>query len=226
MRPAITLLAGLLAALGTYTPLAGESLSVKENAGRYYAHANLSSGNSIGADFLGRYLPVSGSTIYSDEYIFVEVAFFGPAKQADFKHSQITLRINGTTFTPQTPGLVTLQGNFPEMIARPQVVLDGGVGQGQIEIGGTERKPRFPGDDPAHTPSRVPQTQTDPSNGQVVRAPVDPNRAVQEAELPEGSHSLPIAGYLYFAYEGKLKKVKHAELEYKGPLGSATLTLR
>jgi hypothetical protein len=71
----------------------------------------------------------------------------------------------------------------------------------------------------------VPQVPVDPSNGQVKKTQT-PEDAVRTAELPQGIHALPIGGYLFFAYEGKLKKIKHAELHYKGPLGEATLKLR
>jgi hypothetical protein len=202
-------------------------ISLKEGATKYYAHGNLDRGISIGADFLGRYLPVPGMTIYSDEYIFVEVALFGPAgARAELKNSEFTLRINGTTLTPQSPGLVTLQNNFPEMQARPQVIAGAEAGSGQIEIGGRDRKPRFPGDDSAHTPGTIPQAPTDPAGGNVPQKPRDPEELVRASELPMGSHALPEAGYLFFYFEGKLKKIKHSDLEYKGALGSVTLTLR
>ena len=204
-----------------------QGTQAKQSASQYYAHGELDKGNSLGADFLGKFLPIRGSTIYSDEYVFVEVALFGPVhSKADIQSNQFSLKVNGHTLLPQPPGMVTLDGNFPEMVARPQVVLDGGAGSGEIEIGGRERKPRFPGDDTAHTPNSVPQIPADASDGQVPPKPQDTTSAVNASVLPEGKHSLPISGYLLFAFEGKLKKIKHAELEYKGPLGNATLTLR
>jgi hypothetical protein len=167
-------------------------------------------------------------TIYSDEYIFIEVAFFGAAgSRAEFNNDQFTLRVNGNTLMPQAPGLVTLNNNFPVMESKPQIVFDGGDGNGQVEIGGSQRKPRFPGDDPAHTPNPpVTQAPADISGGQVPRKQQNPDELVRAAELPSGPHALPAAGYLFFHFEGKLKKIKRAELEYKGPLGTATLTLR
>jgi hypothetical protein len=179
----------------------------------------------VGADFLGRYLPVGGMTVYSDEFIFVEVAIFGKTgKQVELKNDQFSLRVNGTALAPQAPGVVTTFNNFPEMVSRPEVVF--GDGSGQIEIGGSGRKPRFPGDDPAHTPTPLPRAPADPAGGQVQRKAPNPDELVRAAELPTGSRSLPVAGYLFFHYEGKLKKIKRAELDYKGALGNATLTLR
>jgi len=219
------LASGAIFLLASLSP--GQGTRVKANAGQYFAHAALDKGYSIGADFLGKYLPVPGATVYSDEYIFVEVALFGePGRKVDIQTGQFVLKINGRDLTPQPPGMVTLYDNFPEMVARPKIVLDGGTGNGEIQVGGTEAKHRFPGDDPAHTPQGIPQASTDPSQGQVSKSGKTPDEIVKASELPEGSHALPSAGYLFFVYEGKLKKIKHAELEYNGPLGSASLSLR
>jgi hypothetical protein len=215
-------LAGILFAEGSF----GRDIPLKEGSSQYLAHADLEQHVSVGADFLGRYLPIPGNTVYSDEYLFVEVAFFGTkGTSTEFKPDQFWLVINGASLTPQPPGMVTLWNGALEMSPRPQVV-GGSAGGGTVEIGGPSRTPRFPGDDPAHTSKNpVPQVPVDPSNGQVKRTQT-PEEAVRSAELPQGTHALPIGGYLFFAYEGKLKKIKHAELHYKGPLGEATLKLR
>jgi hypothetical protein len=207
----------VIAAVLSVQAVFGREIPLKEGSSQYLAHADLAQHVSVGADFLGRYLPVAGTTIYSDEYLFVEVAFFGArGTSTEFKPAQFSLTINGTTLTPQPPGMVTLWNGALEMNPRPQVVAGGGPGNGgSIEIG-----------DPAHTPTNpVPQVPVDPSGGQVKKTQT-PDEAVRAAELPQGTHVFPLGGYLFFAFEGKLKKIKHAELHYKGPLGEATLTLR
>lgn len=206
--------------------LFSREIPLKEGSAQYLAHADVEKHATIGADFLGRYLPIPGTTVYSDEYLFVEVAFFGAKGiTVEFKPDQFWLVVNGATLTAQPPGVVTLWNGALEMSPRPQVV-GGTVNGGTIEVGGSPRTPRFPGDDPAHTPrDPVPQVPVDPSNGQVKKTQT-PEEAVRSAVLPQGTHALPIGGYLFFAYEGKLKKIKHAELHYKGPLGEATLKLR
>ena len=207
--------------------LMGQGTQTKESAAQYYAHADLQQGASIGADFLGKYLPIPGNAVYSDEYVFIEVALFAPhGRHIEVKDEQFKLRVNGTNLNVQTPGMVTLTNGFPEMSTRPQVVLDGGAGDRTVEVGGPERKPRFPGDDPQHTAGRpLPRTSTDGQQEQPrpVQTPAD---AVNSSVLQEGEHAMPVSGYLCFGFEGKLKKIKHAELIYNGPLGSATLKLR
>lgn len=216
----------IVAAALSVQVLLGWEIPLKEGPSQYLAQADLAQHVSMGADFLGRYLPVAGTTIYSDEYLFVEVAFFGAkGTRTELKPGQFSLVVNGTTLVPQPPGMVTLWNGALEMSPRPQVVA-GAPGSGSIEIGDPTRKPRFPGDDPAHTPENpVPQVPVDPSRGQVKKTQT-PEEAVRAAELPQGTQALPIGGYLFFAFEGKLKKIKHAELHYKGPLGDATLKLR
>jgi hypothetical protein len=204
-----------------------QGTQTKESAAQYYAHAGLQQGASIGADFLGKYLPIPGNAVYSDDYVFVEVALFAPhGRRIEVKDEHFKLRVNGTSLNVQVPGMVTLTNGFPEMSTRPEVVLDAGAGDRNIEVGGPERKPRFPGDDPQYTAGRpLPRTSTDGKQEQPrpVQTPVD---AVNSSVLQEGEHALPASGYLCLGFEGKLKKIKHAELIYNGPLGSATLKLR
>jgi hypothetical protein len=48
---------------------------------------------------------------------------------------------------------------------------------------------------------------------------------VNNASLPEGEHSLPRAGLIYFPYKGKTKNIRSLDLLYDGPMGKATLKL-
>ena len=48
---------------------------------------------------------------------------------------------------------------------------------------------------------------------------------VRNASLPEGEHTLPRSGLLYFYYRGKTKNIHSVDLFYNGPLGKATLKL-
>lgn len=210
---------------------AAQGTKVRAGASSYFGSAKLNAGAAMGADLIGRYIPTDAATIYSDEYIAVEVGVFAPqGTRVNLKDEQFQLVVNGHALTPQPPGVVTLVGNFPEMTARPQIVLDGSADGRTVEVGGAERKPRFPNDDPAHTPAapRVPPVSTDPSGGEVKprSAPKSLDDVVQAATLPEGDVATPVSGYLFFAYEGNIKKIKHAELTYSGPLGSASLKLR
>lgn len=215
MKPVRATLLAIAAVLSTGTVLSRE-IPLKAGPSEYLAHAELNSNFSIAADFLGKYLPVGGTTIYSDEYLFVEVAFFGArGAQAEIKPDQFSLSINGTLLTPKPPGAVTEWNGALEMNPRPQVVSSSSE-SGTFEIGKASRVPAAP----------VPQDSNGPVDSQGKKKSLTPDEAVKASELPQGVHALPAAGYLFFAFEGKLKKIKHAELLYKGPLGEATLKLR
>ena len=223
-----------LALLGTAMTLCGSGLlaqgtKVRENTTRYLSHADLNNGASLGVDFLGHYIPTGQGAIETNDYIAVEVALFAPGHPRIAIHAdQFQIRVNGHLLLPQAAGLILLDRSFPEMSTRPRVEIEGGAGDADVKVGGIPRQQRFPGDDPDHTPNtrRVPQVPVDISGGQVKKAPETPEEQIRTTALPEGEHVLPLSGYLYFQFEGKLKKIKKLELEYKGPLGQAVISLR
>jgi hypothetical protein len=206
-----------------------QGTQTKQNASQYYAHADLHDGTSIGADFLGKYMPIQGTTIYSDEYVFVEVALMAPAgHRVQVKDGDFKLKINGTELAVQPPGAVTSTQGFLEMVPRPELVLDGHPADGTLEIGGRNREPgpsKHPEQADGSAPPADQASGVDGRQGEA-EPTKDPSAAVKSAVLHPGEYSLPVSGYLCFSFEGKVKKIKHAELVYSGPLGSATLKLK
>ncbi len=205
----------LLSAQGTKT----------RDLAQYAAQVQLSS-VSIGADFWGHYIPVEGGTLQADSYLVVEVALLAPpSEKVEINSGQFVLKVNGERLLPQSPGLITIGSVVPEMRERkPRLTTDTGIGPVLISTGRDPVQPRFPGDtNPANTPL-PPRSEGD--DGQLQTPPVDLPKAVRDAALPEGVHATPISGYLYYLYRGKLKQIKHAEVQYAGPAGTVTLTLR
>jgi hypothetical protein len=49
---------------------------------------------------------------------------------------------------------------------------------------------------------------------------------VQNAALPEGDRTLPVAGLIFFKYGGMPKGIHSVELLYSGAAGKATITLQ
>jgi hypothetical protein len=208
--------AGLLHAQGTKT---------RDDASKYSAHGQINS-VSMGAALWGHYVPVDGVSFKTDEYLVVEVALFAPpSMKLDIDASQFVLTVNGQRLLPLAPGLATLRYVIPDMREpRPHLDSDAGVGPVTISTGRDPVQPKFPGDsNPANIPL-PPRTQS--SDDPLQRKPVDPVQAISNAALPEGRHGTPISGYLFYAYTGKLKRVKHVELEYNSRMGAATLSLR
>ena len=198
----------------------------REDAFKYAGRARLGP-VALGADFWGHFIPLQeGETLRADSYLVVEIAVFAPATtKVDISSGQFTLKVNGQRILPDSPGLVTVAYMDPDMRERgPHIVADAQMGSGDISVGRDPTQPEFPGDS---NPADIPPPRQHPSNDEGLQpAPVDPIKAVNEDALPEGNHATPISGYLFYPWRGKLKRIKHAEIEYTGPLGTAILTLR
>lgn len=83
-----------------------------------------------------------------------------------------------------------------------------------VIIGGPPGNPRFPGDNRA--PSRLPEpVEQPPSPRQETGLGADPPELVTAFALAASESNKPFAGYIFFGYDGKLKK-----------LGGLTLSLR
>jgi hypothetical protein len=205
--------------------LQAQGTKTRDDPGKYSAHAQIGS-LGLGADLWGHFTPLDGVTLKTDSYLVVEVALFAPANtKVAIDAGQFVLKVNGQRLLPQSPGLVTLGNVVPDMRERgPRLETDAGVGPVLISTGRDPVQPKFPGDsNPADIPL-PPRSQT--SDDGLQKDPVDPVKAVSNAALPEGSHATPISGYLFYPYMGKLKRVKHAEIEYTSAMGTASLSLR
>lgn len=216
----------LLAVIST-APLVGQGTKVRESAALYPAHTQI--GNiAVGADLIGHYVPLPHTTLYSNSYLVVEVALFAaPNDKVNIANGQFVLKINGHRLMPQSPGLITLDFAVPEMRERPpHIEAGGGLGGTTVGTGADPTAPKFPGDpNPQDYPRIPPRPREVPSGGEEVDDP-SPAHGILQVALPEGEHATSIGGYLFYAFSGKLKRIKHAELEYSSPQGSATLALR
>lgn len=204
--------------------LSAQGTKTRDDAAKYSAHAQVGPVN-IGADLWGHSIPIEGGFLRADNYLVVEVALFAPPNtKVAIDTGQFVLRVNGQRILPDSPGLVTIGNVDADFRERgPRLEADAQTGPLIVSTGRDPVQPKFPGDsNPADIP---PPRRTQPSEG-LQKEPVDPVKAVNEAALPEGSHATPIGGYLFYAWTGKLKRVKHVEIEYVSGLGTATLSLR
>jgi hypothetical protein len=222
-----------LSLLAAAAVLAAQGTKPRDFPTQYTAHVKLASSASgssiwVGADFHGHFVNTGSANYETPRYLVVEVALFGPTgKKVDVDPAQFLLTVNGSTLTPQPPNLVSLTLKNPAFQERPRLEAEGGVGGVTASTGQPPVSPRFPGDsDPTDNPVRLPRVDTDASRGSVQDEPVDPAEAIQRVGLDPGQHTTPIAGLLFYAWEGKLKKIKSIKLEYSGPQGKATLDLQ
>jgi hypothetical protein len=180
------------------------------SAAEYQTHAQAGT-VTVAAEFTGHAVGTPQGSLTNDDYVVVEVAFFGPeGARAKLAIDDFSLRINGkkTTMPGQPYGMVLSSLKDPEW--EPPVKQEkkssmstdsGGGGQGQ-------------GSDPPPAPK-----MTFPERRAM-------EQKVQKATLPEGERALPVAGLIFFQYGGRTKGMKSLELIYSGPAGKATLTLQ
>jgi hypothetical protein len=189
-------------------PEAPQGLPPRASAGDYQSQAKV--GNyTIGADFTGHAVPTRMAPLSSEDYVAVELAFYGPADaKLKLSFEEFQIRINGkkTTIPSQQFGMVMKSLSDPEWI--PETPAEGPKSKGGLSTGGGQAG------DPKPLPPKMPF----------------PLRRAMElkakgAALPEGERALPVAGLVFFPYRGKDSGIQNVELIYKGAAGEATITL-
>jgi hypothetical protein len=154
-----------------------------------------------GAEYLVSSFSARGQSFTVDDYLIVEVGVF-PQGEANIDLRRFTLRINGKNLLlTQTPGMVAASVKYPDWSSKPVVT----AAAGPVILGRPPAVERFPGD--RREQRRIP--------GQTVetREPeVDYVTLINHAALPEGKRSKPVAGFLYFPFDKKLKTIRTVEL--------------
>ena len=181
----------------------------------------------VGAEFHAHTLPVGEGTgkspLFAGEYLVIEIAIFpAPYVKMAVDSSHFSLRLNGKkAVTAQPAGMVVrsmkaTRTNMPALVIRR--------GPGEVTVGGPQRQPRFPGDQGGQ-PQKNPVPEEEHPG--VEKAPEPkPEELVPARELRSEVIDRPVAGYLYFPYEGKLKALKSIELVYEGPAGQGKVALQ
>jgi hypothetical protein len=217
LKTAVWITALCLCAQGQNAP--GKDAPVNESKGmpprvtpaEYQTHAQAGT-VTVAAEFTGHAVGTPQGTLTNDDYVVVEVGFFGPAgARAKLAIDDFSLRINGkkTALPGQPYGVVLSSLKDPEweppvkLEKKSSMSTDGGGGGGQGQ-----------GQDPPPVPK-----MTFPERRAM-------EQKVQKATLPEGDRALPVAGLIFFQYGGRTKGIKSLELIYAGPAGKATLTLQ
>jgi hypothetical protein len=198
--------------------LRAQGTQPKPKAADYPAHVQLDQ-VTVAAEYLVRSLPASNGTLVANEYLVVEVAFFGPPmSRLRMSPDNFILRMNGHgTLTAQLPGMVAGSIKFPN--SNGSRGLTGSASAGGVTIGPRPPQSRFPGDGNDRPPVNQPVTTIQKEQEDSIDA------RVQNASLPEGEKTLPCAGLIYFPYRGRTKNIHSLQLFYDGPMGKATLKL-
>jgi hypothetical protein len=168
---------------------------------------------TIAAEFAGHAVSTAQGPLSTEDYVTVEVAFFGPPEaRLQLSVDDFSLRLNGkkNILRSQPYGMVLSSLKDPEW-SPPEAASSGPKSKTGISTGGG-------GDKDSNSPPPV------------VHIPIEVQRAMaqrtQKAALASGDRALPQAGLLFFQYRGKTQNLSSIELMYTGPAGKATLTLR
>jgi len=208
--------------------LGGEVTDPKSQATGYPVHA-VAGRVSVGAEYMVRSYQGRNQTFVTNDYLVVLVAVYPPKfEKIPVSLDQFTLRLNGKKIHAQMTSFVAASVKYPEWGRDRRITAVGGLGDVGMILGPTPA-PRFPGD-PTPTRDRLPRPPRVPDDGRPgdldPPEPVQPEEIIVTYALPEGEHSVPVAGYVYFPYRKKTKSIRSLELVYDGPDGSATLRLQ
>jgi hypothetical protein len=194
-------------------PHVSKGLPPRATPGEYLSRAQ--AGNyTIAAEFDRHDVPTAETTLTTEDYICVEVAIFGPAaSHLTVSFSDFSLRINGKKTPLAAEQFAMVFTNLrdptydaPELKAAKENKssgLNAGGGGGQSDLGATPP--------PVHIPPEMERAM---------------QLQVQNAALPEGDRTLPVAGLIFFKYGGLPKGIHSVELLYAGAAGKATITLQ
>ena len=207
-----------------------------QKAADYPVHAQLH-GFELGAEYLVHSLQTDQGTIYTADYLVIEVAIFPQRGAAPvIAAGQFTLRMYADkagekagkkmVLVSQAPSMVAASLKYPDWITRPRAVATAGNDNGTIMVGAPPAVGRFPGDPTASPlPRPAPPEETGPAAQVQKAAPMTMEEIVARVALPEGPAEKPVRGLLFFPFHGKTKSIRTLELLYEGPVGSeATLS--
>ena len=164
-------------------------------------------GITIAAEFAGHGVPTAAATYKNENYIVVEVGFFGGADaHTTISEHDFSLRVNDKKPLPSQPYALTFESLMDPEWEPPEPVdksSKSSIGTG----GGSQDNSPPP---PVHPPFALKRGW---------------EQNVVKGALPEGDRQLPVAGLLFFKYGGKDKGIYSVELVYSGAAGKTTLTL-
>jgi len=179
------MLASLLAAASLY----GQSKGMPPRAtpGDYQAHAPTGA-FTIGAEYSGHSIPDPQSVLSTEDYVVVEVGFFGPADaHLNLSYENFSLRINGKKTPLPAQEVVQIYKSLKDPDFEPLVKAEAKT---KTNINGAGGK----GADNGGLPP-------------IVHIPIEVERAweqkVQKMSMPEGDRALPAAGLIFLRITGK-----------------------
>ena len=189
-------------------PVKGEGVPARTSPTDYQAKA-ATGPITIAADFVGHSIPTPQGLMSSEDYVCIEVAFYGPdGTKLKLATDDFSIRINGKKqASPSAPfGVMMKSLSDPEW--QPEVPEGPKSKGGGISTGG--------GGGAQGEPKPLPPKMPFP-----LRRAME--QKVLKATLAEGDRPVPQAGLVFFPYRGKDASIKNIEVIYSGAAGKAAL---
>lgn len=185
-----------------------KGLPPRATPGDYQAHDKAGT-VTIAAEFAGHGVPTAEAAFSTEDYVVVEVGFFGPPEaRIKLSTADFSLRINGKKMPlPTQPYALVFKSLKDPEWAPPEPAEH--KSKTNIGTGGGGQGDAAPA--PVHMPFELQRAM---------------EQRVQKAALPEGERALPVAGLIFFQYRGKTQGLRSVELVYAGPSGDAVLALQ
>jgi hypothetical protein len=195
--------------------LAGQETPSKERAAKglppratpadYQAHAQAGT-VTLAADFAEHGVPTTDAVFSTEDYVIVELAFFGPpAAHLNVSYKDFSLRLDGKKALLPAQPYESAFSSLKDPEWTPPVTES----KSKTGIGGGGQSDSAPA--PVHMP---------------IGMKLAMEQKVQKASLPEGDRPLPEAGLLFFSHRSKVNGGHTVELIYDGAAGKAKLTLQ
>ncbi len=209
MRVTIFALMAAVAGLCAQTPPADvKGMPPRAAASDYQAQAQAGS-VTIAAEFMGHGVPTPDGVYDTEDYVVVEIGFYGPPDaRLKLSSSDFSLKIGKKKSPVPTEPLELVLKTLKDPNWIPPEQPDAKKSNNGINTGGGNQ------DNTPPPPPKMPMELRHVMN-----------QHVQKTAMLEGDRPLPQAGLLFFPYRGKVESIKSLELIYNGAAGSATVNL-
>ncbi len=184
-----------------------QPIAPRATPGDYQTHTEVGP-ITIAAEFTGHSAPTPEAVYTTEDYVIVEIAFFGPADaKLKLAYQDFSLRVNGK----KAPLAAVPYEFVAKSLKDPEwVPPDTGESKSKSSFG-TGGQSGDPKPLPPKMPFELQRTM---------------QLRVKKAALIDGERPVPVAGLIFFEHRGKVESLRSIELMYAGAAGKATLTLQ
>lgn len=184
-----------------------QGMPPRATPGDYPSQAHIGS-VTIAAEFMGHGIPRPEGPLSTDDYVVVEVGFFGPkGAHVSLSAQDFSLRINGKKKALPNEPYEFVDSSLKDPSWQPPTPPDSQK-KSSFSTGGSDANNPPP---VVHMPFKMRRSMA---------------QYVEDSALPQGDRPLPKGGLIFFSYHGPEKKIHSLQLVYSGSLGKATLDLQ